>query len=318
MEVAMRTILVPLDGSLLAEGVYPSARLLALAFGARLKLLRAIPPVEPDPLAIERAESKQGALRLRVSDRSTVDELQGRLRTQAESYLRTQALEFRSDGLAVEIEAVAGRPDEVIAQVASELEDPIIVMATHGYGGVRRWVIGSVTDRVLHTVSCPVLVVRPGDEARPQGSSIRRIMVPLDGSPLARRALPLAAEVASRVGASELMLLTVVKPITVQYAYDGDSAPLSAEAVSAGLIAESAGVADELASHGVALRPLVVDGLPAEALVDAATKHQVDLVVMATHGGSGVRRWALGSVADKVIHATTTPVLLVPVRKTAG
>lgn len=77
---------------------------------------------------------------------------------------------------------------------------------------------------------------------------------------------------------------------------------------------ELAGLAAEL-QPDVPARAVVVAGQPAEMIIDQAYAHQIDLIVMATHGYSGVRRWALGSIADKVLHATTTPLILVRVGK---
>jgi nucleotide-binding universal stress UspA family protein len=293
-------------------------RLLATVLNARVKLLRAVPVVDADPPLLDSAYPAPRERLSHLADNAYIPIGQELARTQAENYLQDQLMWLRNYGIEPQIEAVIGRPDEVIAQVASELENPMIVMATHGYSGLRRWMLGSVTDKVIHTVSCPVLVVRAGNEDRTREVTLRRILLPLDGSALARQALPLATEVAIQTGAKELMLLTAVKPIMAEYAYGVIAETNTTEGVGGKLLAEVADVADTLTNHGVTITSLVANGFPAEVVVDTANDQQVDLLVMATHGYSGLRRWALGSVADKVIHTTTTPVLLVRAREEAA
>jgi nucleotide-binding universal stress UspA family protein len=145
-------------------------------------------------------------------------------------------------------------------------------------------------------------------------------MVPLDGSTLARQVLPLAAEVAKLAGA-ELLLLRAVAATIESYPgfppMPGQTLPQLGEVLEAlrdQAINQLGALADELRTPEMPVKTRVVNGPAAEVLVDEAEQQGVDLIVMATHGYSGVKRWALGSVADKVLHATTTPLLLVRVQ----
>jgi nucleotide-binding universal stress UspA family protein len=180
-----------------------------------------------------------------------------------------------------------------------------------------RWALGSTTDKVVHATSTPILIVRGAAPAR--APAINRIMVPLDGSALARQALPLATELA-RSARAELLLLQAVAPsieASPSFPARGQLIPPLGELLAAlrhQAASELDALADELLSHIVAVTTHVVNGHAAEVLVDEAAQRGVDLIVMATHGYSGLRRWALGSVADKVLHATTTPLILVRAR----
>ena len=116
-------------------------------------------------------------------------------------------------------------------------------------------------------------------------------------------------------GASELLALTAVRPVVAEYPYGVALETAETPGLTEHISREVADVVGDLARYGIAVEAQAVNGFPAEVIVDTASDQQVDLIVMATHGYSGLRRWALGSVADKVIHTTTTPVLLVRARE---
>jgi nucleotide-binding universal stress UspA family protein len=234
------------------------------------------------------------------------------LRHHAEAYLEAQAISLRTDGLDVDIHVQIGAPADTIVEAAEQRDADLIVMATHGYTGFKRWTLGSVTDKVVQATPTPVLVV-PGTRVAPAGEpKLKRIMLPLDGSEFARQALPLASELATCANA-ELLLFQAVSPTVPLY---------SGKLLPADILAELRDTAtEELRAVAAALRPTgitvakaVVNGYAAEEIVAAAAQHQVDLIVMATHGYGGIKRWALGSVADKVLHAAPAPLLLVHAR----
>jgi nucleotide-binding universal stress UspA family protein len=233
----------------------------------------------------------------------------------AEAYLSEQARAIRMLGLTVTVRAAVGEPAECIAEVAQRMDGCLIVMGTHGYSGVRRWMLGSIADRVAHSTTAPVLLVR-SSVTPTEPPELHRILVPLDGSALAQQALPVAAELARATG-SELVLLRVVLPFdTVVPALSPLGRPISvaAELVSEELegARQQLWLAAQTLDHGdLQVTPIVETGYAADTIVDAALHPHADLIVMATHGRSGVKRWALGSVADKVLHAAKAPVLLV-------
>jgi len=288
--------------------------MLALSMAARVRLLRVISDTPGDDLIAESiAAAYQVHEPLDVQHERQRHE-QEILRQNAESYLEAHAAPLRADGLDVAIDVRCGPAADVIVEAALGQHVKMIVLATHGYSGLKRWALGSITDKVVHATSTPVFIVR--SEASAHEPALKRIMVPLDGSVLARQALPLAAELA-RLARSELILLEAV-PTTME-AYPGFPSRGRPIPQLADLLAslrdqaatELGDLADDLRAHGLSVSTYVANGHAAEVLVDAAGQHSIDLIVMATHGYSGLRRWAIGSVADKVLHATRTPLLLV-------
>lgn len=313
----MHTLLVPLDGSSLAEHALPHARALAALTGAQICLLQVVPE--------QRAGSVYTPTLAEVyvlnDDRPGVDEVDhervlAMLQNQAAIYLTDQVQALRSDVARVSSEVYVGDPAETIVEVAATMPNTWIVMATHGYSGLKRWTLGSVTDKVIHAASVPVLVVRSSAEAPPSMVQFRHILVPQDGSALAQQALPLAVELAQTAGAN----LTLVRAITPTAEIWTDTAlmalPQTAltdiyQALHMQAQQELGALADDLQAQGLHVTTTVECAVAADAIIAATQFCNADLVVMATHGRSGIRRWALGSVADKVLHATVTPLLLV-------
>ena len=310
----MKTILVPLDGSALAEQVLPSVRMLAPILGAKVKLLQVVLEMDQYYLAMDFELS--GSL---ASQRGQQPSPWDVLRQSAENYLERQAAQLRAAGIETTFEVRLGAPAEVIVEVAEREQATLIAMATHGYSGIKRWALGSVTDKLVHVANVPVFVVR-GMEHPPIGErSLKRILVPLDGSALARQALPFATELAASTHA-ELTLLTVHAPPLGEALEEVSPYPRSDELLAAlrdRMLGELGDLADELQQQQVPVTPVAVEGFPAEAIIDLAARRHADLIVMATHGYSGLKRWALGSVADKMLHAATTPLLLVRAQDSA-
>lgn len=300
----MSSILIPLDGSHLAAQVLPYARSLAELTHANLLLAHVIPHAGHLHVGTERGLLDK--LEGRTCDKADIADLDAH-REQATRYLETQAARLREDGLVVGTTVLEGRPDEVITAAAADVD--LVAMSTHGYSGLRRWALGSVTDRVLHTSPKPVLVVRSVAE-RP--FNLRRILVPLDGSALARRALPVAADLA-RTAQAELIVMAVmpaplggVEGAITPIIFTPQDQTLLRDRLMGEALAAGGGIEDLKISTRIA------QGYVAEEVSDEAQRSAVDLIVISTHGYGGWRRLALGSVTDKVLHVTKTPVLVVP------
>ena len=313
----MNTIIVPLDGSALAQQALPYARSLAALTGAQIHMMQVIPeqrvasvytPVLAEAYIV--GDDPAAALE---RDRM---QLMDALKSQAATYLAGQAQAMRAKNVNVDIEVYVGDPAETIVEIAETKPAAWIVMATHGYSGLRRWTLGSVTDKVVHAASVPVFVARSGPVAPPSRVQFRHILVPLDGSELSLQALPLAVELAKTSDAS-LTLVRAISPTADVWTgtalaglppipYDDVYQALHAQARS-----EIEAIADKLTAQGFRVHTVVESAVAADAIIAEAHRCKADLVVMATHGRGGLRRWALGSVADKVLHATVTPLLLV-------
>lgn len=307
----MKHILVPLDGSSLAERVLPYVREIAKVAKVDVTLLQVLDDrgqeafIAEDSLVLHAAGNSASAPRRLPYDTEDAEYARG--------YLADQVADLKCEGIEVAAVIRVGSPAEIIVEMAGS-RDTMIAMATHGYSGVRRLALGSVADKVVHLSEGPVFLVR-GDIDVPQ-PQFRRLLVPLDDTPVAKQVLPCAIDFAEKAGA-ELLLLRAVEPFIDHYAElqpFGYTQPPDEQ----WLMEQRAEIKRELLSHAeivrqhhAATRAMVCDGPPADVIVEEADRLGADLIVMATHGRSGLRRWAMGSVADTVLHHTHKPMVLV-------
>lgn len=296
----MKIILVPLDGSSMAEQVLPDVRQLASVLDARVRLLR----------VVEESADVHVTGRTPLLDADQAQTTQRILSEQAAAYLAAQLSAFAGTSIAVDYDVRTGNPGETIVSVAASESVTLIAMASHGYSGLHRWALGSVSDKVAQTATVPVLFVR-GVEYQPLNEHrLTRILVPLDGSECARQALPHALDLVRRADA-QLVLVTAINPNAPSFAWSEQSHTEMAHRLQATATDALDSLAAILRHENISVRTIVQVGPPAEVILNVAAEQQVDLIAMATHGVSGPRRWAIGSVADKVLHAATTPLLLV-------
>jgi nucleotide-binding universal stress UspA family protein len=295
-----RSILVPVDGSPLAETALPLASGLAHAAGAnlRLALVHAVPPPPPDPAAVSAFASVEIAGR--QSERRYLQALESRLH---EAGTRVAS-----------VTTLTGPVGIALAEYVRDWGIDLVVMATHGRGGVRRAWLGSVADYLIRHLETPVLLVRPHDGAGAEPVAARGILVPLDGSPLAEAVLCPAAALA-RIRGTELTLLRVVPPMLEV----ADMAlPLTAlpEPGLTELCQHEAqdyldALVAELRIEGIAASGTAVVGYSVvDAIQEMARTGRFGLIALATHGRGGLRRLALGSVADKLVRSADVPVLV--------
>ena len=291
--MAQPIALVPLDGSGAAEAVLPWAVTLARALGLRLTLAR---------WALAK-RSGGGA-----PDAARAAEL-----TAARHYLTGVALDLKESGVTAETRAepLDGKVEDDIVATAEALDVALIALATHGHTGPRRWLMGSVADAVVRTTARPVLVVRADPAVNMRAAhTLTRMVVTLDGSELAELALGQAVSLAQQTGAT-LDLVRVTPSIAMLAMAAGEGYfPVELE----NDLEESATsyLRDVMGRlpDGVAANAVVLRGPAADEILDYAEEHDVNLIIMSTHGRSGVVRWALGSIADKVLRAGNRPLLL--------
>jgi nucleotide-binding universal stress UspA family protein len=298
-------ILVPLDGSPLAEQALPCAMALGRGLPAELVLFRAV-SIPPDAREIlDKAGAKSDAL---------LDQFEA----EANKYLSGIGSSLREAGLSVRHIVQRGRAAETIVDYADQMDIHQIVMATHGYTGTKHWTHGSVAERVLQTASVPLWLVRAQEKAAKdsrQPTLCQRILVPLDGSQTAEQVLPTVTTVAQALDA-ELILFQV--PIVHVYGWMTGEWFLPVQGVLA--MAEQdaeaylSDVAGRLKGQGIRVTPATGIGSVAECIIQYAEANHIDLIAMCTHGRTGLARWTLGSVADRVLRAGSTPILLVRAR----
>lgn len=298
-------ILVPLDGSPFAEGVLGYLSQVDHQDDCEILLVQILEQerygayLTPGPLPISSqpvSEWKQHTERYHARLADT---------------LRSQGYQVRSQ--IVHGNDVAGE----ICRVADVERVNLIAMTTHGRAGLPRWLMGSVASRVVSATDKPVFLVHPNEQTRERVVSLRRILVPLDGSRLAELALNVAGALA-RSREAGLVLVRALEPETVIGADSATSDPGSPIPATAQLTTVERDVADLYMADVVEAmkntnkieQALIVHGSPAEVIIDSAEMNDIDLIVMSTHGRSGVSRWVYGSVAEKVLHSAPCPLLL--------
>ena len=303
-----KRILTPLDGSTLSEGILPYVRALAPALGARVDLLQTHPNMTYELEQLEDAEH--------ASITAALEPVHLRLQHQSKGYLSKVAGDLEGLGVETKIDVRFGPPAASIVEEAEQAEDTLIAMSTHGRAGVGRWIMGSVTDRVLHTTMTPLLVVHP-ERGAPTVDSVAEIttlIVPLDGSDLAEAVLPVAAEVAKATSASILLVRALDAPSrsslsVTELASSGVSESTREEAETAEYLGARAAALREDSVADV--RTWVMRGNAAEEIEELAKNTPDSMIVACTHGRSGVGRAVMGSVTDRLARHSGHPALIV-------
>ncbi len=231
---------------------------------------------------------------------------------EAERYLDDVAARLRLPGCVIETRVAMGDPAEGI--VADAADADLIVMCTKGTGGGGRLLFGSVADRVARHAPAPTLLLRGGIHPVTT-QSVRRLVVPLDGSPAAERALALTTHLAAILNVA-VHLVTVDESTASDTEPDAKTRPHSAFQVEPAQPAQAAGayleqLAESLRAVNIATSSEVRSGLA--ALEVMATLGQGDLLVLTTHGQGAARRWQIGNVAEKLLRQAATPIALVRV-----
>jgi len=292
--------LVPLDQSELAEQVTPLAAHIAKAASGRIELVSVPPALGTDAAWYFDTMAAASGTPVRYP---ALDELVAESRQSTSDYLERIAGRLEEEtGVSTVGRIEESPPAEAILSAAEELGAEMIVMATHGRGGVARWALGSVADKVLQSSTCPILVVRSGADAEP--SRIRRIDVALDGSDLAEQVLP-AAKALARWLNMPVRILHVMPEIHERV--DPRMLDMQAKYVRQ-IETYMADMEARLAAEGFsASRRVLAAEDAADALVAADSEA---ILALTSHGRGGVSRWVYGSVADRVVRHAQQPVLV--------
>jgi nucleotide-binding universal stress UspA family protein len=214
-----------------------------------------------------------------------------------------------------------GEPTENICNLVDKNKVDLIIMTAVSVSGLKVGkMLGSVADHVCRTVPIPVMLIRPQSIKRIEGEKqlINRILLPIDGSDLSKLALPVGEELASKLKVST----TIFQMATMTRIYDdgsGTSAYIDYtkldEDAKRRVSAEMIALEKELKKKGLDVTSIVTSGFDAAyEIIELCKKTGIDLVVMSTHGRSGLGRWVFGSVAEKVLRYGERPILLVNAR----
>jgi nucleotide-binding universal stress UspA family protein len=291
-------LLIPLDGSKVAEQVLPYARYLAKALALPVELFQAL-----DAEALESlASPAQGRY---------VDTLVNEKRTGSSEYLQSVSKSFKQVPVSCTVEI--GKPEDLILDKAAADPQTLVVMATHGRSGFQRWVLGSVADKVLHGVANDLFLVRATEQGNTEGAAtLTKVILPLDGSRLAEKVVPRIVELGKQMPLAVILIRAYALPPAIgadEYAGYGQELFDQLEAEAKDYLSEKA---KELAAQGLSKISSVIDmGYGAEEITALAHKTPDNFIAMCTHGRSGVKRWALGSVTDRVVRHSGDPVLII-------
>lgn len=279
-------ILVPLDGSELAERVVASALQLAEAMESTVTLLTVISHKSIDDPDLVAKAVQSGAF-------------------EADLYLRSVKKHFLPTMTPIETAVIIGKPEKAIIQFAQENEIDLIVMSTHGRSGITRWAFGRVAGKVLRRAPCPTVILRSEEEIKPQ--EFKRVLLPLDGSPLAERALEAAQILAANLEITLLLLRVVERSSYYGFGYDDKHMEEERREASAYLLE----VEKKLKEQHISVMTHVADGQAADEIVDYAEVEGVDLIILSSRGYSGFDTWMFGSVAEKVMKGAPCAILVI-------
>jgi nucleotide-binding universal stress UspA family protein len=312
-------VIVPLDGSDLAQQMVPCAAGIAHSLLIPLQLLHVVDPAgvrardaaersdgvsldETDPHAMDFQALSE------VTHKGYVDQAMENQEGWGRAYLGGLAQRLRAEGKRVETTVTLGTPAAVIAQEAQQDGQALVAMATHGRSGLARLFMGSVADAVLHHGTMPMLLFRPKPGHITPERTPGTIIVPLDGSALSEQALPLAAVLGRALGAKVLLARAMstyaLAPVPAgpgvflpSYADDDAKSYLDTRVHS-------------LCVDRVDADEIVLRGDPGMEIVRLAETTRDSMVLMTSHGRSGIARTVLGSVAEEIVRRSPSPVLV--------
>lgn len=297
----IRNILFPTDFSNCASQALEHALFLARYFNAKLHLFHAIVLHQRDPHNPEFHFPDLKALQDQLKKMAS-DSMDGDLRTSMESEKELDMTMEEAWGISA---------DNLILEYSEEHKIDLIVMGTHGRRGLGYMFLGSIAQEVVRKASCPVLTIRESEKPKPPGKT-DRILSPIDFSDHSIVAMLMAREVARLYGA-KLQVLHVIEE-TTHPAFYGISKEivwgLRAEIVNRSE-KELHRIFNQYKEPEIAWEFKVIAGHVANEILEYALHNKVDLIVLATHGLSGLKHFLLGSVAEKVIRRSPCPVLTV-------
>jgi nucleotide-binding universal stress UspA family protein len=284
-----KRLLVPLDGSELAERAVPYAQTIAKTMGSEITLF--------------------------TVSIASVEQLDRPMK----AYLELKAKELQARGIKVSSAVAYGTvPDEIVG-FADKNNIDLIIISTHGYSGIKRWVLGSVARKVLYGTSVQVLLIK-SKALKVSKVELKKLMLPLDGSPFSESPIPFIRQL-TKDSRAEIFLTVVCEPplvpsygdhpINPTWEKHRDEVWLEAKKQAAEYLQKIEAV---LKKQGMKVKSQVLPGelgRVAETLLQAADKDRIDLITMATHGRSSVSRWVYGGTANRIVEQSIQPVLLI-------
>ena len=293
-------VIVPLDGSPFAEQAIPHAVDIVAQTGGVLHLVKVHRP--PEDSLLGDAMYMAGEL---------IDE---EVRDDDRHYL--EQIAASPDVASVELLTTLLTGDVVgaLSHYVQTCGIDLIVMSTHGRGGLSRAWLGSVAESLLRVTHVPALLLRPSGHESPAVSppaAIRQILIPVDGSTLSETVIQTAITIGGRKQTRYTLLRVVVRPVAIAFADALVPVSWLTDELRGTVVKHLKSIAGKLTALGYSVQTAVAVGPdPADAIREYATERGFDLIAMATHGRAGLKRVLFGSVSDRVKRGTTVPVLM--------
>ena len=289
-------VLVPLDGSSIAECVLSHVVAIARPFGSLVTLLHILEPSE-DPITSRPVSAIDWSI----------------AHAKANAYLATIADRLTASGLRAATEVLEGRAAERIVEFAGSVGADLTVLSSHGRNGFRGWNISGVAQKVLLRLLRPILLVRASRSGTYELGTLRyqKLLIALDGSARAESILPVATVLAAHYRAQLLLAHVLRKPEIVSHAASDRGSRLTYQVMKCNHLV-ALGYLEGLKARlpGEAQIRLLADDNPAHALDDAAAREEADLIMANAHGRSGILWRPYGSTAMDLILYGSSPVLL--------
>ncbi|NQT72116.1 MAG: universal stress protein [Chloroflexi bacterium] len=283
--IAYKKILVPLDGSEYSERAVQYAKTIAKKHGSEIVLFLVYP-------------------------------LEGLPELKKVHYLNKLAHQLQIMGVTVYPVTAFGNPADRIVNFSEEEDFDLIVMSTHGHGGVSRWAAGSVTRKVMHECNVPLLLIKAMSMTS-EVDKINKTLVPLDGSAYSEECISYAAGIAEGSD-SEITLLRVNETAELPALVLSGLVPdwemhhqRVVVAAQKGIHRYLETIMQVVGSTGVNARWESTAGKAADEIIKYAESNDIGLVAISTHGESGFGHWAFGSVANKVVESVSKPTLII-------
>jgi nucleotide-binding universal stress UspA family protein len=298
-------ILVPLDGSRLAESVLPAANYIAQKMHAAITLIHVIEKNAPEEVHGER----------HLTDAE-----------EANRYLSDIAAGFFSLDLLVKQHVHTSEVNNVsrsIVDHVDELAPDLIIMCTHGRGGLHDFLVGSIAQQVIAMGKTPVMLIHPQENGEPAPFNCGQLLVPLDSTPDHELSIPVASSLA-HICQSSIHMLIVVPTLGDLKGKRAATGKLLPGTMTAMLEMAEENAQQYLSDHAVRLKDQglhviteVSRGDPADRIIETGERIKADLILLVTHGRIGQEAFWAGSVAPRVSGSSRIPLLLVPVRESA-
>ena len=282
----LRKILIPLDGSKTAETVLPYIKYLASQFDSKIEVLG-----------------------VGIGNKNR------RVNRLLNEYIDNTVSNLNAEKIETEAVVIYGSAADKILNYSKQNDIDLIIMATHGRSGVKRWWMGSVAEKIISQSITPILLIPSKKKKVTQTkkiTSIDRILIPLDGSNIGQAALDHIELIARETGAAINLIQVISTSGSMEASLLGNAnwdSFFKAMRETASDYLES--LVEELKGHGISAKYHILIGNPAAEIIEYARKNKADLIAMSTHGRTGLARWVLGSVADKVLHGAGMPMWLV-------